>query len=493
MNKLAFALLAASLPLLGADEALPSVQAVLDHWIAATGGRAAWEARHNLVEHAALDFAKQGLKGSLTIYEAAPDKYLGVTELPGVGKIASGSNGEVAWENTALQGPRIKEGAEKADAFRDGAFNPALNWQRLYVKGETAGVETVEGHECYRIVLTPKEGKPLTEFYDKASGLLVKTVTTVNSQMGEISAEILYSDYQKDGGVLSPHRMVNHAVQQEFVIQIQSIETNADLPKDRFDLPPEVQALLNKKTAAEVPIITPPGDNVQRNVAAEQGKLTIYMAGNAVATENYTVQKPAGGGIDIDGSGSASIGTIKIDIEKFQVVTNAKYEPVDAVAKAKMGAIPMNVHATFAAGQAKNEIDTGQGPQTKDVPVHAGAIVVNANLPLYPWTILAMRASFDTREPQEFPVYVIGQAEVNATVVFKGRERVEFAAKTAELNHLSVTGNTPQGQPISLDFWVDDNRKLIKIAVPSQGVEAFQDGFEPKAPAARSEQPAPKG
>jgi hypothetical protein len=56
---------------------------------------------------------------------------------------------------------------------------------------------------------------------------------------------------------------------------------------------------------------------------------------------------------------------------------------------------------------------------------------------------------------------------------------VEFAGKTAELNHLATTGSTPQGQPISLDFWVDDNRKLIKIAVPSQGVEAYQEGFEP--------------
>ena len=111
------------------------------------------------------------------------------------------------------------------------------------------------------------------------------------------------------------------------------------------------------------------------------------------------------------------------------------------------------------------------------IPVHAGAVVVNANLPLYPWTLLAMRASFDNHEPQQFPVYVIGQAEVNATVVFKGREHVEFAGKTAELNHLAATGTTPQGQPISLDFWVDDNRKLIKIAVPSQGVEALSRRF----------------
>jgi hypothetical protein len=286
--------------------------------------------------------------------------------------------------------------------------------------------------------------------------------------------------------------MVNRAVQQEFVIQIQSVETNADLPKDRFDLPPEIQALVNKAAPAETKPAAPAANHAS-NAVGDGGKLTIYMAGNPVATENYTVQKSAGGGIDIDGSGSASLGTIKIDIEKFEVRTNAQYEPLEATAKAKMGSIPMNVHATFAGGQAKNEIDTGQGPQTKELPVHAGAVVVNANLPLYPWTLLALRASFDNQQAQQFPVYVIGQAEVNATVIFKGRERVDFASKTAELNHLAVTGTTPQGQPISLDFWVDDNRKLIKIAVPSQGVEAFQDGFEPKVPAAVSEQAAPKG
>jgi hypothetical protein len=510
MNKLALALLAASLtslaslPMFGADEALPSVETVYNHFIAATGGKAAYDARHSLVEHATLNFAKQGLKGSLTIYEAAPDKYLGVTELPGIGKIATGSNGEVAWENTALQGPRIKEGVERADALREGAFNAPLYWQKLYAKAETAGSETVEGHDCYKVVLTPKEGKPITEFYDKKSGLMVKTMATVSSQMGDVNAEILYDDYRKDGDVLSPHRMVNRAAQQEFVIQIESVEVNPDLPKDRFDLPAEVQALLNRsmpnRTApAEskpAPAPAPAPANHGSLQTPDRGKLAIYMAGNQVATETYTVQKSESG-IEIDGSGSASLGTIKIDIERFQVLTDAKYQPIEAIGKAKLGQIQMNVNATFADGQAKNEIDTGQGPQTKMVAVHPGAIVVNSNLPLYPWTLLAMRASFDTQQPQQFPVYVLGQAEVNATVVFKAREHVDFAGKSADLNHLAVTGTTPQGQPISLDFWVDDNRKLIKIAVPAQGVEAYQEGFEPsrdpKTPAAAAQLGVPKG
>jgi len=206
--------------------------------------------------------------------------------------------------------------------------------------------------------------------------------------------------------------------------------------------------------------------------------------------------KKSASGYEIDGSGTANLGVMKIDIERFDVITNAKYQPLQAIAKAKLGQIQMNVSTTFADGQSKNEIDTGQGPQTKVFAVRPDAIVVNANLPLYPWTLLAMRASFDTDRPQQFPVYVLGQAEVNANVVFKGLEHVDFAGKSAELNHLAVSGTTPQGQPISLDFWVDDSRKLIKIAVPSQGVEAYQEGFEPsvasKTTPAASQLVAPK-
>src|ERR1700691_4267184 len=269
-NKLALALLAASLPLFGADEKLPSVETVMNHFIAATGGQTAWEARHSQIQHATIDFAKQGIKGSLTIYQAAPDKYLGVTELPGIGKIATGSNGDVAWENSALQGPRLKQGAERADALREGAFNAPLYWQKLYVKAETAGSEAVEGHDCYKVVLTPKEGKPITEFYDKKSGLMIKTLATVTSQMGDVNAEIVYDDYRKDGTLLSPHRLVNRAAQQEFIIQIDTVEVNPDLPQDRFDLPPEIKALLNKPPAASTP------------AASDRGKLAIYMGGAPV-------------------------------------------------------------------------------------------------------------------------------------------------------------------------------------------------------------------
>jgi hypothetical protein len=173
---------------------------------------------------------------------------------------------------------------------------------------------------------------------------------------------------------------------------------------------------------------------------------------------------------------------MKVDIERFKVVMDEKYQPVSASAKATMGQAKMAAETTFSDGKAKNEITTGPEPKTKEDDVHADAIVINSNLPLFPWSIMTMRAKLDTADPQEFHAYVIGQTEVPLTVSFQGKESVEFADKKVELNHLSASLPTPQGQMMKLEFWVNDDRKIIKIAVPAQGAEAYQEGWNRKAP-----------
>jgi len=488
MNKLALALLFTATPFLAADE-LPKADTILDRFIEVAGGKAAFEKHHNEVMHANMEFTGRGLKGTLTVYQAPPDQVRAIIEIEGVGKIDSGTSGDVAWESSAMQGPRIKQGVEKSDAFRDATFNAAIEWRKLYPKVETVGIENVQDHECYKVVLTPPQGNPVTNFYDKKSGLLIKTAATRTTAMGDIPVEILSDDYRMDGGLLSAHKVINKFAGQEFQMTVASEEFNVDMPKDRFDMPDEIKALLKKQAPAAVQ----KAPTAARS-PSDGGKLTLYMAGKPIATENYTVQK-ADGKIELDGSANAAIGPIKIDIDQFKVVTDEKFQPLDAVAKGKLGQVQMNVTTSFADGKAKNQMDSGQGPQSKEDKVSAGALVVSANFPLYPWSLLALRAELKNQDPQQMPIYVLGQAEVPGTVVFKGREKVEFADKTVELNHLTVTGTPPDSQPNSqplvLDFWVDDNRKVIKIAVPSRGVEAYQEGFGRKAPP-EAPKPAPK-
>ena len=480
MKKLALALVITASPFFADD--LPKAGTILDRFVEVVGGRAAFEKHHNEVMHGTMEFVGRGVKGTLTIYQAEPDQIRAIIDLEGIGKIDSGTSGDVAWENSALQGPRVKKGVEKSDAFRDAAFNAALKWRTLYAKAETTGVENVQDHECYKVVLTPAQGNPTTHFYDKKSGLLIKTATTRATQMGDISAEVFADDYRKEGDIITAHKLTNKFAGQEFKITVQSVEYNVDMAKDRFDMPDDIKALAKKSAPATAEVVVSGGgDGIVHPDTSHTGKLTLYMTGKPISTENYTLQETAGK-IEVNGSATATIGTIKIEIEQFKVVTDEKFQPLDAIEKGKLGQVQMSVKTVFADGKAKNEMDSGQGPQSKTDAVSPGALVVSANFPLYPWSLLALRADLKNKDPQQMPIYILGQSEVPGTVVFKGRETVEFAGKTAELNHINISGTPPDGQPISLDFWLDDNRKVIKIAVPSRGVEAYQEGFDRKAP-----------
>jgi len=230
----------------GADDALPKAETILERFIEVTGGRAAYQKRKTEVATGTLDFPAQGLKGTLTRYAADPDKSYSALDIDGVGKIEMGSAGGVAWEKSAILGPGVKSGDEKAQALREATFNSQLFWRKIFPKTETIGVETVDGEECYKVLLTPTQGKPETSYYQKKSGLEVKTTTVAVNQMGEVPVEVVLSDYKNFDGVLVPTKVIQKAAGQEFTLTIQSMKTNGEIPAERFEPPAEIKALLNK-------------------------------------------------------------------------------------------------------------------------------------------------------------------------------------------------------------------------------------------------------
>ena len=232
---------------LRADE-LPKADEILDRYVEVTGGKAAYNKVHNELTKGTMEFTGKGIKGTIVNWEAEPNKSFTVADLEGVGKVESGSDGDVFWERSALTGPRIKSGDERDEILRASTFNPHLNWRKIYDKAEVAGTETVDGDECYKVVLTPKSGSVMTQFYSKKTGFLVKTSGIHKTQMGDIPAESFLKDYKLvDGSELRmPFTHVNRFAGQEIEMHLQSVQFNVDVPKGRFDLPDEIRALLKK-------------------------------------------------------------------------------------------------------------------------------------------------------------------------------------------------------------------------------------------------------
>lgn len=232
-----------------AQQPLPKAETILDGYIAATGGRAAYEKLHSRVTTATMELAGKGLTINLTAYEAAPNKSHVLMEIPGLGKMETGTDGQTFWNLSAVEGPSIKEGDEKAQAMLEAAFNSDLRWRELFKSVNTVGVEEINGQPCYQVELVSNEGIRETRYYDTKTGLLVKNKSIAKTQMGDIPTESLISDYRKVDGVLVPFKTAGKMMGMDMVVTVESIKHNVLIEDSQFKLPDEIKALRAKAGA----------------------------------------------------------------------------------------------------------------------------------------------------------------------------------------------------------------------------------------------------
>ena len=240
----------ASLPVsvLAADK-LPTGDKVLEDFIEATGGRAAYEKMHNLTIEGKIEMSPMGMKGTIKVWAAEPNKSYVEAAIEGLGSNKEGINGDVVWTINDMQGSSVAEGEVRDARLRDAIFNSDLKWKEIYKSVECVGIEKVEGRDCYKVVKTPPTGKPKTSYYDVETKLLVKNDFVIANEMGDIPAESFSSDYRKVNGVMIAHKEVLKvgAMEQAFIVD--KIETNVKMAENRFAVPQEIKDLIAKKKA----------------------------------------------------------------------------------------------------------------------------------------------------------------------------------------------------------------------------------------------------
>ena len=139
--------------------------------------------------------------------------------------------------------------------LRDATFNAELKWRELYKKVECVGREEIDGKPCYKVVLTSKNGGPLTAYYDTKSFLQVRLEFTAKTALGSVQATATSSDYRRVDDVLIARKTTQSIANglQSQVFTFDKIEHNVDIPDERFAPPEAVQALLEKAQKKETP------------------------------------------------------------------------------------------------------------------------------------------------------------------------------------------------------------------------------------------------
>lgn len=233
-----------------AQAALPSGMDVLEKYLAATGGRAAYEKVKSRVTHATMDAPAMGIKGKVTIMQVAPNTGYVHTEITGVGVVEQGTDGTIVWEKSAMMGPRIVEGQERESLQRSLTINGELQPEKFYKSVETVGVEDVDGRPCYKVEIVTNAGGKETRFYDKETALLVKTNAVASTQMGEIPIVATATDYREVDGIKMPFKATQEMMGRTITVSIEKIEQNVEIPADKLQMPADVKALADKAAKA---------------------------------------------------------------------------------------------------------------------------------------------------------------------------------------------------------------------------------------------------
>lgn len=231
------ALILAIAPVGAQNPALPSIDQVLEKYLNAAGGKAAFDKITSRVVTATLEMPDQGINGTMTITEKAPNKSLAVVEIAGLGTIREATDGVVAWDDNPQIGLREKTGSEKTEAIRGATFNMELNIRKVFPKLEVTGREQVGDKQTVVVVGTPTEGSPTTFYFDANSGLLLKSSGSRESPQGPVTFEAYFEDYRDQDGIKQPFLIRQVTPMFSMVIRVTSMKHNVPVSDSVFSKP----------------------------------------------------------------------------------------------------------------------------------------------------------------------------------------------------------------------------------------------------------------
>ncbi|MGY6517750.1 MAG: hypothetical protein ACXIUZ_03450 [Lysobacteraceae bacterium] len=225
-----------------AEEAKPDARALVDAHIAAVGGAEALKAQSSGTVTGRFEMPAAGIAGPMTIYAGGPERIRTEIEMTGFGMIRSGINGEVVWSEDPFMGPRILEGEERALQVESVHPDAAVRADSMVASLTTEERAEYGGQACWKVRVEWRSGRTSHDCYAVDGGLLVATVMTQTSPMGEMTIASVLSDYKEFDGVKVATRTTQEVMGQQQVITIESIELGEPDPSV-FEMPAAIQAL----------------------------------------------------------------------------------------------------------------------------------------------------------------------------------------------------------------------------------------------------------
>ncbi len=216
---------------------LPTADQLIDKYVQASGGKAAYEKLTSRVEKGMFDIPAMGAGGPIEIYAKSPNKNLVIVNIEGMGAFHEGFTGTIAWAQDPMNGLREKSGAELAMAKRNADFYAPIRMKERFPKMEVKSKQKVGDKDVYVVVATPTEGSPETLYFDAQTGLLLRQEMDVETVQGKMHVDVYLEDYREVDGVKIPFTVKQNSDAISFVIKLTEVKHNVSIEDAKFNKP----------------------------------------------------------------------------------------------------------------------------------------------------------------------------------------------------------------------------------------------------------------
>lgn len=217
----------------------PTADAIIEKYLTAIGGKDAL----NKIQDITISSTTESPRGvaETEIKFKMPNKYVMGSYANGMELFSVVCDGNKLVRKSSFGGggnQAPKEGKEaQAEAMLMHPF-AEMNYITMGVKGEVQGTEKVEGKDAYKVLFTTAEAKNFTVWFDKTSGLKLKTLTVSETPRGKMESAVTYGEYKKYKGteVMVPSSSKRGMGQMgEMVSEVQSVKVNKGLKDSEFE------------------------------------------------------------------------------------------------------------------------------------------------------------------------------------------------------------------------------------------------------------------
>ena len=193
--------------------------------------------RRSMIVESELVFVHQGLRGSVTTWREAPDRYAEETRILAfgreIGRLKGGWDGQAAFETASFAPEHALEPEQVNIAKLEAPFDP---WATRPGTAAIVGRATVAGVPVVVVRFVTDWGATIVDSIDEKRWLLVRRELDLpTGTPGQTLHEVrTYGDYRKVGGVLVAHRIETESTNGRLVATVKRVQFDAAVPKDAF-------------------------------------------------------------------------------------------------------------------------------------------------------------------------------------------------------------------------------------------------------------------